>query len=118
MTYRGERFDPRTRAASFAQVAAKLGMTVARVRCLETNALNKFRRQKVRDKLARWRELVEAAALLARERSYRDRSGFRWECEPVFEMEILDVPAGVPAFQRVNYRRAGGRTVRVPRGGK
>jgi hypothetical protein len=58
----GTDFDPEHRACSFETVARQMRLTIDRVRVLESNALQKLKRQKVRDQVARWAELVRLAA--------------------------------------------------------
>jgi len=87
-------------------------LTIARVRSIEENALAKFRRQKVRDKLARWAEAVRQAAAERPTVNYQYVGRWRIEFEPVFMMEIVDCLPGLPSFTKVAFRRVGQRSRR------
>jgi len=107
----GAGFDQRFRACSLADVARSMKLTIAKVRSIEEGALEKFRRQKRRDKIAAWAEAVREAAKPATV-NYRYIGRWRLEFEPVFLMEFEDPLPGLPSFTKIGFRRIGGKSRR------
>ena len=109
---RGVAFDEQARACSLAAVATAMGLTIERVRCLEENALRKFRRQKVRDRMEQWAEAVRAEAARRQQPRYAMKGQLAFEFQPLFQMEPLEVIPGVPSYKTFRFVRAGRRTPR------
>ena len=107
----GAGFDPRFRACSLADLARSMNLTIAKVRSIEEGALEKFRRQKLRDKIVAWAEAVREAAKPATV-NYRYLGRSRLEFEPVFLMEFEDPLPGLPSFTKIAFRRIGAITRR------